>query len=273
MLRPTWETQTWVRARDLATPLGRALSLRTGDDARDAASILQMLQYDYAPVIHDGVWVGVFKAVDGARCGDQELVLQVMTPLAARHIVSSETPLNAIMARLCEEPFLFVLEQDSIDTFVTSADLASVPVRTHFYLRLAQLEQTLGRYLRSRYADQSSAIALLARPRQEAQAKIADELRGKDKFIDDLACLSLTDLLTLASKDGSFRTDVQRAGVGWRRAIRGLSDFRNDVMHAARPFARATDTHPAKLLEWDERLAALVLASTGLSTDAGPLED
>ena len=171
------------------------------------------------------------------------------------------------MRRMSDEPFIFVLDSRGIVGFVTPADLGTVPVRTHFYLRLAHLESHLGNYLRASHADQLSAIALLSSNRRQAQASIARDLRSKDAFVDDIACLSLDDLVCLAGKDPAFREAVRRCGIGWTKAIKGLADFRNDVMHPARPFGDATDARPRKLVEWEDSLLALSVASSQLAGD------
>lgn len=165
------------------------------------------------------------------------------------------------MERLQTEPFLFVLEEEGITGFVTPADLGTVPVRTHFYLRLAHLESLLGNFLRDRYPAQEDAVGLLSPSRLAAYAKVADDLRSKGTFVDDLSCLSLMDLVNIAGKDKVFREATSEGDMTWRRATRGLSDFRNDVMHPTRTLAGAGSDLPARLLAQQHKIDALIYAT------------
>ncbi|MBZ2195405.1 hypothetical protein [Occultella gossypii] len=224
-------------------------------------------QFDAAPVMTEGVPVGVFVPASEAARGPGAVVGELMLPLAAPLIVSGEATLDHLMERMAREPFLFVLGESGITSFVTPADLGSVPVRTHFYLRLAHLETVLGNYLRVRYPDQSQIVALLSSPRQESHAKIANELRGRDTFIDDVSCLSVRDLVQVLGKEDSYRRATKEAGVGWRRAISGLSDFRNDIMHPTRTLAGAGVSRPEYLLERQRRIDALIQATRSVANE------
>lgn len=101
------------------------------------------------------------------------------------------------MERLATEQFLFVLDDFIITGFVTPADPGSVAVRSHFYVRLAQLETALSQHLRERYLEQQEAVVLLNRARQAKQQQFAAELKAQDNFIDDL--------VTNAGKDAAYR--------------------------------------------------------------------
>lgn len=146
--------------------------------------------------------------------------------------------------------------------FITATDLGSVPARTHFYLQLAHLESTLGAQLRRCYPDQAEAISLLSPNRQECQSKIAEDLRSKDRFIDDLSCVSLDDMITIAADSQAFRQAFEGANVTMRAARRGIGDFRNDIMHPARTFPST-----AKLVEREARIEALIRAAESLGAE------
>lgn len=251
---------TAIRARQLAVPLDSATGVGRGDDPDLVASDMAAAQFDAAPVLDDGVPVGVF-SVDAPRPTTATTVGDVMRPLAAGLIVSGQMALGHLMERLQAEPFLFVLEEEGITGFVTPADLGTVPVRTHFYLRLAHLESLLGDFLRDRYPAQEEAVELLSPSRRAAYAKVADDLRSKDTFVDDLSCLSLRDLVDIAGKDKAFRDARSEGAMTWRRATRGLSDFRNDVMHPTRTLAGAGSDLPARLLAQQHKIDALIDAT------------
>lgn len=250
-----------VRVRHLALPLERATSVPSHQGAAEAANELRKRQFDAAPVLADGRLVGVFH-VEAVKSSHQGMtVSDVMHPLSASLVVSAEAPLSALLRRMCHEPFLFVVDESGIGAFVTPADLGTVPVRSHFYLKLARLESALGAHLRATYADQMDAIALLPRRRRDGYARIATSLRAKDMYIDDLSCVSLDDLVTLAGMDERFRAATGKEGMQWDAATDGLADFRNEIMHPGRTFADAPDSRPSRLVEWEDRLGALLRAA------------
>ena len=250
-----------IRARQLARPLGTAFTLEPDDDAWDSARRMRGHQFDSAPVVSEGVPVGVFETIAARRSDVVVTVGQSMRPLTAGLVVSSEMPLSALMRHMQDEPFLFVLDEGGMSGFITATDLGSVPVRTHFYLQLAHLESTLGAHLRAYFPDQAEAISLLGPKRRETQSKIAEDLRSKDRFIDDLSCVSLDDLITIAGDSQAFRRAFEGADVTMRAAKRGIADFRNDIMHPARTWPSTT-----KLVEREARIAALIHAAESLAS-------
>lgn len=250
-----------IRAAHLAVPLQSALTVGPDELTVDGRARMDESQFDVAPVCVDSEPVGVLYARDAS---DGVSVGEVMRPLVAALLVSDHAGLSDVMRRMVDEPFLFTVDGTGVTGFLTPADLGSIPVRTHFYLRLAHLERTLGAHLRDRYPSQEDAIALLSQPRRDCAARIAADLRGKDKFVDHISCVSLDDLVQVTGKSAHFRERVARAGVGWRKATSGLADFRNDIMHPTRSFAGTAEARPAKLVRWEERLGALIEAATAL---------
>jgi len=229
-------------------------------------------QFDVAPVLEEETPVGIFHTSDIEEARPAQIA-KTMRPLAASHIVSGDAPLSDLMDRMVREPFLFVLDGTRITGFVTPADLGTIPVRTHFYLRLANLESVLGNYLRAKYPDQRTAVACLSSKRQNSQAGIAEDLRSKDRFIDEISCLSLDDMVVIAGKDQIFREEARKSGIGWRRATRGLAEFRNDIMHPGRILADSEEFRPGRLLDWEKHLHALTHAAEALAAVDRDLAD
>lgn len=250
---------TLIRASHLSRPLSLAFTLAPGQSARVIAQQMRERQFDAAPVMTDHGPIGVFVADEADRCGEAATVEDSMHPLTAELVVSSEMPLSSLMRRMQFEQFLFVITANGIEGFITPTDLGTVPVRTHFYLQLAHLESALSAHLRALYPNQSAAIALLTPTARERQARIADDLRQKDRFIDDLSCVSLDDLIGIAAKTDAFRRAFEGAGATMRTARRGLSDFRNEIMHPSRTFSSTE-----KLVKREEYLQALIEAAASL---------
>lgn len=258
-----------IQAHHLCTPLPVADAVHPSDRVEDASARLRARQFDAAPVLEGLAPIGIFHA---ARRGDGETVRDVMQPLTVTVMVSADTAVGELVQHLCQEPFLFVLKGRRVVGFVTPADLGSAPARTHYYLLLAALEILLARLLRVAHPDQSTALGLLPTAGRERHARIVAELRSKDEYLDDIAALSLADLIVLAGKDQDFRKEACSAGCGWNWLQDGIVKFRNDVMHPARDFTRAGGSGIQKLAEFDSRLTTLAQAAEACLHPREPAE-
>ena len=240
----------------MATPMQRAMFLAPNELSGAAARRLHAKQFDFAPVLEEGQPVGVF-------CGQRPSpararVASVMRPLDASLLVSADTPVSELVRYIVDEPFLFVVQGRRVTGFVTPSDLGSAPARTHYYLLLAGLEMRLAALVRSRFPDQQRAVRQLSPGAQERHASLAEQLRSRDEFLDDVAALSLMDLVTIAGKLPDLRAEVAGSGRGWGWLTSGLVGFRNDVMHPVREFSKATERGMRELAEFDERLLTLM---------------
>lgn len=246
-----------VRAKQLAVPLEEGLCLHPEDSAVEASEKMLDRQYDFAPVLEEGSPIGLFAYNAFGDSSSVALVGGAMEPLKSASIVSGEAQLGAIVNRLNSRSFLFVFEEDGISGFLTPSDLGSVGVRAHFYSHLSHLETLLGEYLRLKYPDQSKATSLLKAGRLESQKAIAADLRARDRFLDEISCVSLQDLIDICGKDPEFRAAVARTGTGWNKVDRGFGEFRDVIMHSSRPLSTLGMTEPVMLLKMQRRIDAL----------------
>ena len=247
-----------IQARHLCTSLSVAEIVRPLDRVADVDARLRALQFDAAPVLEASEPVGIFHA---GRAGEGQVVRDVMQPLSAAMMVSADTAVGELAQELCREPFLFVLKGSRVIGFLTPADLGSAPARTHNYLLLAAVEILLASLLRDVHPDQSTALELLGPGARKRHARTVADLRLKDEFLDDVAALSLADLILLAGKYPEFREEACRGGRGWNWLQDGIVSFRDDVMHPARDFTRATGSRIQKLADFDSRLKTLARAA------------
>jgi len=253
-----------IQARHLQTLLTDARTVRYEDPAADVAALLTADQFDSAPVIGAIGPVGIFHA-HGAH-GPSRTVGEAMPPLDAALLVSADTPLGELIDNLAEEPFLFVVQGRKLTGFITPSDLGSTPARTHFYLQLSGLEIRLADLVRTLYPGprQVEALDLLTDARRANHAKLVEELRNKDEFLDDVAALSLVDLLRIADANQRLRMLVAEGGLSWGAATGGLPGFRDDVMHPARPLSVSDAAGVRKLAARDRSITALTRAAEAL---------
>jgi CBS domain-containing protein len=246
-----------IQARHMEVPLSRAYVSAPTARLSDVHHDLISNEFDCCPVLESGVPIGLLAAPAPFRPTDQ--VSAAMRPLDGKILVSADTPVIEVGKALMEERMLFVVSERQITGFVTPADLGSIAVRTYVYLQLAGLESGLAAYLRRLYPKAKDALALLSDDRQEVQSKLVAELHRQDQYIDELSACSFFDLLSIAGKTDHFREYLPK-NRGWGTLKRGLSDFRNDVMHPSRPLTSADSESTRKLVSRIENIE--VLAST-----------
>lgn len=249
-----------IQARHVAIPIEGAESVRPDEGVAKASRWMAERQFASAPVTVDGRVVGLFAAVRG---NSRARVEHHMRRLDAGLLVSADTPLTTLAASLADEPFLFVVQGRRISGFVTPADMGSAPARTHYYLMLAGLEMLLARVVRVTFSNQADAVGLLPAGRQAKLAELIEALRQEDEYLDDVAAMYLTDLLTLAKQIPSVRDRATSEGRTWNWLVHGLISFRNSVMHPVRDFTKATPSGMTDLADYDERLLTLMRAAQG----------
>lgn len=253
-----------VRARHLAVPIARVTRFDPQDDFAQAQQVLKERQFDHAPVMLGERPVGVI----GIEPGEADRVGDAMVPLTAGFLVSGDTCFSDLLSELQNQALLFVLEGRTIVGIVTPGDLGGVGGRTHFYVRLARLEMALSTYLRARFKNQEQALTRLEDKQRHAFANTRKRLIKNDAYIDDVACLTLLDLVTIAERHRPFAALARRHQVDWELLKNGFSSFRNDVMHPARDFALATKQGLSVMEGFDRQLRA-ALDAAELAMDGG----
>lgn len=251
-----------MEARHMAWPLSEAMVCGTQEPIEPLILRMQQKQFDYCPVVDNGEPVGIF-----SRLGAPASVAQGTQALRIGQLISADTPILELARKLDEHDFIFVLTGSRISGFITPSDLGSTLARSFAYLQLASVEIGLSDFLRGRFHRQEFAIEHLTQARRAAHAVLVSSLREADQYIDDIAACSLEDLLRLAGKDAVFR-EALPAGRGWQRLKSGLSDFRNDVMHPARPLVGPGVRDVGKFVEKIENLQ--ILAHTADRLNAAP---
>lgn len=235
-----------IRARHLATPLADVMTLSTTGDSAAAYRDLTRRQFDHAPVVDQRGRVTGVVAV-----GDLKKGTSVGACSAGLHecaVVSADTGLPDVLRFLQDDPFLLVLEGRNVGAILTPADLGRPASRTYFYLLLAQLEIALAAVVRQDYPIQQVAFAELTDTRRGQVLELLNRLRKSDELIDEVAALSLSDLLRIAAANPQYKAMFTSAPRAWHELTVELGRFRNDVMHPVREFREASSTGMRALL-------------------------
>jgi hypothetical protein len=211
-----------------------AVNVSASDPPTAAFELLDRNRFDQAPVTERGTVIGVVtkEALKGAIA---EGALPVER-IGARLVISADSPIGAAMPRLRDVPILFVVGEGGLAGFVTPSDLNKHPVRTHFYLLLADLEMTMAAVARGDLPHPIDALKSLS---DERQAKVLGRHREAELFnfdADVLASFEFADLLTLMKKRALFRRFGYASAKSWGKVKERLVDFRDDVMHPTSDF-------------------------------------
>lgn len=227
--------------------------------------------YASAPVVDGDDLVGVFysSATADGETHDTWTVEAAMRPRQFRHVVTADTPYRRLIADLQAEPLLIVFDGRDPIGILTPWDLGAAPGRTHFYLLLSGVEMAAAEWVRRLYEDQTQALALLPETRAVKIAELYATLTTRDEQLDQVAALSLHDLVRILRETPAARAQVEHGGASFR-ALKSVDTFRNDVMHPVREFTHATTPGLMRLEQWDDALTCFLAAVTqALSTSAG----
>jgi len=252
-----YEIRASIMARHLCTDIARVVSFTPDDEATHARETLNNLSIDRAPVRSVDAFVGLVErsSLTSGKVSDH------MMQLKANVLVSADTPFEHLLADLQAEPLLLVLEERRVIGVVTAEDAGGAAARTHYYLLLARLEMLLAEMIRTLHPDQAQAVGLLSPGRQAKYQEIRAALVKEDLMIDDVACLSLLDLIAIARSDVAYRELATASGRGWGGLVDSLANFRNDVMHPVRTFAKANQDGLATLRSVNDALVTLATAA------------
>lgn len=264
-MTPGDEIAKAIRTRHVCTPMARATSFGVEETTSAAVDVMQQLHFDYAPVTSGAGVVGFVRAGDLVAVSDTNLN-NTLQGITARDLVTGDTPLEALMGWLRDQPFLFVVEGREIIGLVTPSDLNKQPGRTYFYLLIAGWEMSLAELLRRSFESQYLALNLLPAARQEQIRKREAGLNAGDVAADTIAAMELVDLMTVVK-----RTPTLLAHFGgysptkWQKTVCApVSSLRHNVMHTVRTLATDEPASINRLVGIDRLLHDLLVVSRSL---------
>ena len=247
-----------ISARHVMTPLNSALSVRVSARVEEVVALLKPHGFDQAPVTNGKEIVGFVtrRSAEEAPSGSRIRVQRLASPF----LVSADAPVGTLMRRLSQAPMVFAVEEHGLAGFVTLSDLNKHPVRTHFYLLLADLEMTMAAEARSALDDPAEALEMLTKGRRKKALEQHDGARKLNVDADVLTAFQFSDLLTTVARAGLHRRFGFASATSWRRATKGLTSFRDQVMHLTSEFLgkRTIDD----LIATETRLRAMLVAAS-----------
>ena len=245
-----------ITAHHLSTPIADAEVARPGERAGDIAARLGARAFDHAPVVKDDVVLGYVRRSDLESKAENN-VLELMRPVGAGILVSTNAQVRTVLEALVEAPFIFVVEGRRVSGFVVYADMNRHAARTYFYLLVADLELALGALLRKHYSRVRPLLRhISARNRRAALMRFIED-RARDVELDELSAVAFNDVLQIVGRSPRTRRTLGCVTEPeWVETIGDLNTFRNAVMHPNRAFVGRWSA--ADLLDRESRLQGLL---------------
>jgi hypothetical protein len=223
-----------ITARHVMTPIESAVSVRAAARAGDVLRVLAPHRFDQAPVTNKDQVVGFVTRESAEQAPPQSKIR--ITRLASPYLVSADAPVGTLLRRLATSPMVFAVEPTGLAGFVTPSDLNKQPIRVHFYMLLADLEMTMASLARSQLPDPASALDSLTPGRREKAISQWRDARRRNIDADVLTAFQFSDLLTTIRKAGLHSRFGVPTQTQWHKATRGLTSFRDQVMHPTSEF-------------------------------------
>jgi len=224
-----------ITARHIMTPREDWLALAPGDRCEDVVLEAQRNHYDMIPVLDGKNRVSSFLLAPDYHA----------VPLQLDWCCTHDTPLETLLDYFVQSghPGYFLLCEGEVIGLVTPADFNKAVARSAIYLRLAELEILLVRYLSCQHVDSAEKILsrVSAKRREELETLLA-ERRAKNLDVNLLEELYFSELLTLLGKDESLRRPLRfQSRKEVEKATSDLVDLRNHVAHAVRKLHKGMD--------------------------------
>lgn len=223
-----------ITARHIMTPIASAVSVRVTARVEDVVEALAPYGFDQAPVTNGKQIVGFVtrESAERAEAGTRIRINRLASPF----LVSADAPVGVILRRLAATPMVFAVQESGLAGFITPSDLNKHPVRTHFYLLLADLEMTMASEARNALSDTAAALDSLPPGRRAKVLQQHAEARELNIDADVLTAFQFADLLTLTRRTGLHQAFGYPTKRRWERATSGLTSFRDQVMHPTSEF-------------------------------------
>lgn len=223
-----------IEARHLITSLEGAVCIPAGASARVVLDALEPNNFDQAPVVEGGEVVG-FVTREAAASADPGAPVSYH-PLTSPFLVSARAPVATVLQRLQTASIVFAVDATGLVGFVTPSDMSKQPVRTHFYLLLADLEMTIAARSRGWFSDPIDALRLLSVGRRQKALERYESAKSFNIDADVLSAFEFSDLLTIVGRTPLRNRFGYSSRAAWERATSDLTDFRDHVMHPTSEF-------------------------------------
>ncbi len=245
-LRCLKEMVNLLEAHLVATPIDEEfVSFDPKEDSQSALARMNSPRtIDYAPILKNHTLVGyVYRndlvGVIGKTCD------KLSKPVPAKNQIPPNSSLEDVLRSLCQEQFLFVVEDGQLKGIITRADVIKRAFRTLFYIVLSELESQLVNLISGRFPREKLLRFLRA---SSVKNVLYREWKAKDENLEMSIehYLSFPDIVDviLKSKDTTVWRELGHTHKKQVARLRRLVPLRNRVMHSTRQLIERKNSIP-----------------------------
>lgn len=247
-----------IVVRHIQTPAERLRGFAPEEEVESVRRVLEDGNFDYGPVMRDLTVIGRIARKACGSAPSSSRVGSLAEPLAATMLISADTEISRAIRALAEDPWLLVVGGRSIAGVITPSDLNRQAARTYFYLLLADFEIRLADVIRTEFLDPDVVLSLVGEETRVEITRRHTVAQAGEVDSDLVAAMDLSDLVNIGARSAPVRSAFGTGSrTGWEDIAGPLCEFRNQVMHLARPML---DDHLGlpRLIRMEERLRALL---------------
>lgn len=215
-----------IPASELATAIPEAFCVDVADRASRAKASLIDRRFDQAPVLHDGDIAGW---VLTSRLTGRGLVEGCVTGLRESVIVSGDASVGDVLRPVAERGLVFLAGRHGISSFIVASDFDRHAVRTHLYLRIAEIEILLAALVRATVPEDD-----VIRQLRSGGRKRFEGARNRGRETNAVEYLYLRDYAALVEASTPMREALKTTSGLTEEALKSLLPLRNCVAHPSK---------------------------------------
>ena len=207
------------------------------------------LVYDVIPVEENGKIIGIVRNPNFN-----------IEPITLDWCLTHDTPIDSLLDFFIktQKPACFLLKGDDLVGLVTPADFNKASARAMVYIRLAELEIQLGRFLHNRGVREKQIFTVLSSKRKKELQSLHRIEKEKNVDVSIIERLFLKELFLLIKKYHLYHDLAFDNEEEYTSALEELNNLRNQIMHPVNILVEDSHNSLKKLKEDLELMEVLI---------------
>lgn len=215
-----------ITVRNIYEPL---LCCPQDSSASSAKDALIARDFDVAGVkeTEEGEVIGFIRTIELG----EENVLDYVTKIEPRLLISDSTPISELFSILSEQEFSFVLSGNLISGIITRADINKPPVRIYLFGLLSLFEMHLNAWINHHFTNNSWTEKVPSR-RMKKATNLYKIRKGNNQDLSLLECMQMCDKRNLLLIMPPFLEGFGFNGDVFDSFVKDVEKVRNEIAHS-----------------------------------------